>query len=189
LVLILSEADPAMGWLIGFYIEHAFWLAEYPEAVQDQAYGDADHVLAPAALNLAAGTATAVDGGYQVKGRWSWGTGIVHATWVIAGCLAHEADGTVIQMMFLLPRSEVETVDTWHISGMCGTGSWDYLIDDVFVPPERAVPFLGLLDGSWGVADRYEAPLYSTPLVPTHWRSQDGPATPRSARSSTVTDT
>jgi 3-hydroxy-9,10-secoandrosta-1,3,5(10)-triene-9,17-dione monooxygenase len=92
-------------------------------------------------------------------------------------------------MMFLLPRSEVETVDTWHISGMCGTGSWDYLIDDVFVPPERAVPFLGLLDGSWGVADRYEAPLYSTPLVPTHWRSQDGPATPRSARSSTVTDT
>ena len=51
-------------------------------------------------------------------------------------------------MMFLLPRSEVETVDTWHISGMCGTGSWDYLIDDVFVPPERAVPFLGLLDGT-----------------------------------------
>lgn len=165
-VLILSEADPAMGWLIGFYIEHAFWLAEFPEAVQDQAYGDSDHVLAPAALNLAGGTATAVDGGYQVKGRWSWGTGIVHATWVIAGCLAHEADGTVTPMMFLLPRSEVETVDTWHISGMCGTGSWDYLIDDVFVPPERAVPFLGLLDGSWGLADRYDAPLYSTPLVP-----------------------
>ncbi len=165
-VLILSEADTAMGWVIGFYIEHAFWLAQFPETVQDQAYGEADHVLAPAGLNIAAGTAQEVDGGYQVNGRWAWGTGIVHASWVIAGCLAFDSDGGAVPMMFLLPRSEVETVDTWHIAGMCGTGSLDYLIDDVFVPADRAVPFLGLLDGSWGIAERYDAPLYSTPLVP-----------------------
>ncbi|BAN02005.1 acyl-CoA dehydrogenase family protein [Ilumatobacter coccineus] len=165
-VLILSEADAAMGWLIGFYIEHAFWLAEYPEAVQDEAYGDADHVLAPAALNIAGGTATPTDGGYLVNGRWSWGTGIVHATWVIAGCIAMDADGGATPMMFLLPRDEVDTIDTWHISGMCSTGSLDFTIDDVFVPEDRAVPFLGLLDGSWGIAARNDAPLYSTPLVP-----------------------
>ena len=165
-VLILSEADTAMGWLLGFYIEHAFWLAEYPESVQDEVYGDADHVLAPAGLNVAAGTAKVVDGGYRVDGRWSWGTGIVHATWAIAGCLALDTDGNATPMMFLLPRSEVETIDNWHISGMCGTGSMDYLIDDVFVPADRAVPFLGLLDGSWGIAARNDAPLYSTPLIP-----------------------
>lgn len=165
-VLILSEADTAMGWLIGFYIEHAFWLAEFPEAVQDEAYGEADHVLAPAGLNIAGGTATVVDGGYQVTGRWSWGTGVVHSTWVLAGCLASDADGGVVPMMFLLPRSDVETIDNWHIAGMCGTGSLDYTIDDVFVPEDRAVPFIGLIDGSWGVAARSDAPLYSTPLVP-----------------------
>ena len=165
-VLILSEADTAMGWLIGFYIEHAFWLAEYPEAVQDQMYGEVDHVLAPAGLNVAAGTAQVVEGGYQVKGRWSWGTGVVHASWVIAGCLAFDADGGATPMMFVLPRSEVETIDNWHIAGMCGTGSLDYLIDDVFVPADRAVPFLGLIDGSWGIARHNDAPLYSTPLIP-----------------------
>lgn len=165
-VLILSEADAPMGWLIGFYIEHAFWLAEYPESVQDEVYGDADHVLAPAALNIGGGTAQATDGGYRVNGRWAWGTGIVHSTWVMAGCLATEADGSVVPMMFLLPREDVETIDTWHIAGMCSTGSLDFSIDDVFVPADRAAPFLGILDGSLGVADRYDAPLYSTPLIP-----------------------
>ena len=165
-VLILSEADPAMGWLIGFYIEHAFWLAEFPEPVQDHVFGDADHVLAPAALNIAGGTATPVDGGYQVTGQWAWGTGIVHATWVIAGCLATNDDGDVTPMMFLLPRDEVGTIDTWHISGMCGTGSMDFTIDDVFVPSERAVSFIDLLAGNLGIAERYGSPLYSTPLIP-----------------------
>ena len=165
-VFILSEADAAMGWLIGFYIEHAFWLAEFPESVQDAVYGDADHVLAPAALNIGGGTATPADGGYRVNGHWSWGTGIVHATWVIAGCLATGSDGGVTPMMFLLPRGDVETIDTWHISGMCGTGSLDFTIDDVFVPADRAVPFLGIVDGSWGIAERFDAPLYATPLVP-----------------------
>ena len=164
--LILSEADPAMGWIIGFYIEHAFWLAEYPEDVQDEVYGGADHVLAPAALNIAGGTATPTDGGYRMNGRWSWGTGIVHSTWVLAGCLAMDDDGGAKPMMFLLPRDEVEAIDNWHISGMCGTGSWDFVIDDVFVPSNRAVPFLGLIDGSWGISERYASPLYSTPLIP-----------------------
>ena len=165
-VLILSEADPPMGWLIGFYIEHAFWLAGYPATVQDEIYGDDTYVLAPAGLNIMGGAATATDGGYSVTGRWSWGTGIVHATWAIAGCLATEADGSVNPLMFLIARDDVEPIDNWHIAGMCSTGSMDFEVDQVFVPAERAVPFLGLIDGSVGIADRYDAPLYSTPLIP-----------------------
>lgn len=165
-VLVLSEADAAMGWLVGFYIEHAFWLAAYPESVQDEMYGDADHVLAPVTFNFAGGQAIAAEGGYRVSGRWSWGTGIVHATWVMAGCMATDADGNVAPLMFLLPRDEVEAIDTWFISGMCGTGSLDFAIDEVFVPSDRALPFTGFLDGSNGIADRFDAPLYSIPLVP-----------------------
>lgn len=164
--LILSEADAAMGWIIGFYIEHAYWLAEFPDDVQDEVYGEANHVLAPATLNIGGGTATPVDGGHRVSGRWSWGTGIVHSTWVLAGCLAADADGGVTPRMFLLPTEDVEPIDTWHIAGMCGTGSLDFAIDDVFVPTGRSVPFMAMLDGSSGIADRYDAPLYRTPLLP-----------------------
>ena len=165
-VLILAEADPSMGWVIGFYIEHAFWLAEYPEEVQDVVYGDDAYVLAPAALNIWGGTAAPVDGGYRVAGRWSWGTGIVHGTWALAGCLTTAADGAVTPMMFLMPIEDVELIDNWHIAGMCGTGSMDFAIDDVVVPTERGLPFLGMLDGGLGIADRYSSPLYATPLMP-----------------------
>ena len=49
---------------------------------------------------------------------------------------------------------------------MCGTGSQDFAIDDVFVPNDRALPFTGFLDGSLDIRDRFDAPLYSMPLVP-----------------------
>src|SRR5438270_228606 len=35
---------------------------------------------------------------------------------------------------FLVPRSEWEIIDTWHVSGLRGTGSKDIVIDGVFVP-------------------------------------------------------
>mgnify|MGYP003115474455 CR=1 FL=1 len=63
--LILSRADASMGWLIGFYIEHAFWFCHFPQSVQDEIFGDADHILAPAALNPGGGMAREVEGGYR----------------------------------------------------------------------------------------------------------------------------
>lgn len=163
--LILSRADASMGWLIGFYIEHAFWFCHFPQSVQDEIFGDADHILAPAALNPAGGMAREVDGGYQLSGQWAWGTGIIHATWVMAGCLMTKEDGSINPMFFILPREDVEAVDTWHIAGMCGTGSWDFKIDDKFVPEGRARPFLDLVSLSTGIMDRYDAPIYTTPMM------------------------
>jgi len=69
-------------------------------------------------------------------------------------------------MFFLLPKSDVEPVDTWHVSGMCATGSWDFKIDDVFVPEDHALPFQQFIDATSGIAERFSSPLYSTPLMP-----------------------
>jgi len=43
--------------------------------------------------------------------------------------------------MTLFPREKAEIIDNWDTLGMCGTGSHDVNVDDVFVPAERAVPF------------------------------------------------
>ena len=162
--LTLSRADASMGWVTAFYIEHNLWLFNYPEAVYTEVLGERSYVLAPAALNIGGGAATKVEGGYRLNGQWQWGTGIVHGTWVMAGGLVMDEAGPV-PTFFLLPKSQVEPVDTWHVTGMCATGSWDFRIDDVFVPEDYALPFQQFLDASSGIAERFPSPLYSTPLM------------------------
>ena len=163
--LILSRADASMGWLTAFYIEHNLWLFNYPESVFSRVFGEANHVLAPAALNIGGGSATRVEGGYRLQGQWQWGTGIVHGTWVMAGGLVMDESAGPVPTFFLLPIDQVEPVDTWHVTGMCATGSWDFRIHDVFVPEDHALPFQQFLDASSGITERFPSPLYSTPLM------------------------
>lgn len=163
--LTLSKADASTGWLTGFYIEHHLWFLHYAPEVVAAVFGGANHALAPGVLNIAGGKAEKVEGGYRLSGQWQWGTGILHATWVMAGALAMTPAG-VTPMFFLLPRADVEAVDTWHINGMCGTGSWDFRIDNAFVPDAYAAPFLDILSHATGMGERYTAPVYQTPLMP-----------------------
>ena len=55
-----------------------------------------------------------------------------------------------------MPVSELTVHDTWHVSGLCGTGSQDFSAADVFVPERR---IFRLLDPS---RHRPE-PLYQMP--------------------------
>ena len=164
-VLELSTADASMGWLIGFYIEHNFWYCHYPQQVQDSVYGNSNYALAPATLNIAGGSAQKVDGGYKLNGRWQWGTGIVHATWVMVGALVHEAEDQIVPKFFLIPRDQVTAIDNWHIAGMCATGSQDIQVADVFVAEDYAQSFMDMLNGTSGIKDTYDAPIYKTPML------------------------
>lgn len=164
--LILSRADASIGWLITFYIEHNFWFCGYPERFQKELFSERNHVLAPATLNPGAGNATKVEGGYRLAGQWQWGTGVLHADWVMAGALVRDGDGPALPYFFAMPREDVEPIDTWHMLGMCGTGSWDIKIDDVFVADERVVPMLDLLNANGEASKLYDGKLYQTPLIP-----------------------
>ena len=164
-VLTLSRADASMGWITGFYIEHNLWVFNYAEEVCANVLDGNDHVLAPAALNISSGQAAKVEGGYVLNGQWEWGTGIVHGTWVLAGGLVMDAQKGPVPTFFLMPKSDVEPIDTWQVTGMCATGSWDFKIKDVFVPEDHALPFQQFLDATSGIGERFSAPLYRTPLM------------------------
>ena len=62
--------------------------------------------------------------------------------------------------------ADVEPIDTWHVTGMCATGSWDFEINDAFIPNDHALPFVQFLTATSGIAERFEGPLYRTPLMP-----------------------
>ena len=164
-VLTMGRADASMAWLTGFLIEHNLWLLNYSDEVCKTLYADNNYALAPATLNVGAGSAKTVDGGYRLSGQWQWGTGILQSEWVLAGGIA-VVDDTPTPTFFLMPINDVEPIDTWFTNGMCATGSWDFKVDDVFVPNERAIPFQSILDNTTGIAERFDAPLYRTPLMP-----------------------
>lgn len=86
------------------------------------------------------GTATPVDGGYVVTGRWSFGSGINHAGWIVTGCLV---DGGGETILIVVPKSQVTCHDTWYVAGLQGTGSGDYSLDEVFVPTRRTLAWPG----------------------------------------------
>ena len=90
------------------------------------------------------GRAQAVPGGYRLTGSWTQGSNIRLAAWVLAGCHLYDGDrprlgpdGAPVYLRCVLPASEVEIFDTWYTTGMRGTGSHDFAINDVFIPEAR----------------------------------------------------
>ena len=162
-VLTLSRLMLPWAGLQGFLLNTR--MLNYSDQVCSTVFGDDNYALAPATLNVGAGTAQAVNGGYRLSGQWQWGTGILHSRWVLAGGIAM-VEQTPTPTFFLLPIEEVELVDTWFMSGMCATGSWDFKVDDVFIPQDRALPFQSILDATSGISERFGGPLYRTPLMP-----------------------
>ncbi|HEY5844008.1 MAG TPA: acyl-CoA dehydrogenase family protein [Mycobacterium sp.] len=90
------------------------------------------------------GQGTAVEGGYRLSGAWSFGSGTGHAEYVAAGFLPMHngevrwiSEGLPDMQVAVLPRAEVIFDDGWHVQGLKGTGSYDYHVEDVFVPAHR----------------------------------------------------
>jgi alkylation response protein AidB-like acyl-CoA dehydrogenase len=93
------------------------------------------------------GQARAVDGGYLVSGRWSFGSGCTHADVIVGGCLVMDGDAPVVidgQPDFLVvcaPATSWTVLDTWYTTGLAGSGSNDYQADELFVPERHAFRF------------------------------------------------
>jgi alkylation response protein AidB-like acyl-CoA dehydrogenase len=130
----LSRADPSMGWITTFYMEHNWLLTMFPDELQDEVFGDRPYVLAPGSVNPMAGTAVPQDDGtFLLSGHWQFGTGICHADHVLLSGKI-EGDESGIPRNFLVEVDQVEVKDTWHVDGMAATGSRDIIATEVPVP-------------------------------------------------------
>jgi len=92
-----------------------------------------------------AGRADKVDGGYRVSGRWGFCSGCHNSELFGATVYIYEngeRDKSGHQYL-VVPKPEFEILDTWYTSGLCGSGSHDVVLEDVFVPEERLVAPLG----------------------------------------------
>jgi alkylation response protein AidB-like acyl-CoA dehydrogenase len=110
-------------------------MAGLPRGTFDAIYANGPNVIIGGAFNPS-GAATRVDGGYLVRGRWSFASGCEHCAWLYGHCLEHDGDTHRMRMALFSP-DEFRIEDTWRVSGMCGTGSHHFSVDEVVVPADR----------------------------------------------------
>lgn len=135
----IAGACGSTGWVAGVVGVHPWQIGLFPEAAQDDVWSADPGALVSSAY-APIGRLTPVEGGYRLKGRWSFSSGCDHASWALLGAMLLGADGKPIDFMTtLVPRSEYEIVDVWDTMGLRGTGSNDIAVQDLFVPAHRVL--------------------------------------------------
>jgi alkylation response protein AidB-like acyl-CoA dehydrogenase len=154
----IARGDASAGWCLSIAATSSLLAAYLPQEGAEEIFGD-PHTVA-AGVWAPRGRALVADGGLRVSGRWSFCSGISHSEWLFAGCVLEQRpaddEGPVLRVA-ALPTAELEILDTWHTSGLRGTGSHDAVADDLFVPDHHVLALLG-------ARPRVETPLYRFPV-------------------------
>ena len=139
----ISKADASAGWCVMVANAIAAFMALMPKEVGRRFAGQPADFRAAGSLRPM-GKAFATEGGYRVKGQWNFASGIDHATWLYCSAIVMDGDaprlapnGAPTVRAMWVPAHEATIVDTWSTMGMRGTGSQDYIVDDVFVPADH----------------------------------------------------
>ncbi len=146
----LARADGSVGWaaMIGGTAAELFALL--PKERFDALYASGPDLIGGGTL-APKGVAVPVDGGYRASGRWPFASGSEHCTWLMAHCVVLTPEGTPEPgphgiprlMAAVLPAQAFTIVDTWHVSGLRGTGSQDLVLENAFVPEDQTMDIFG----------------------------------------------
>ncbi|HEV3364829.1 MAG TPA: acyl-CoA dehydrogenase family protein [Acidimicrobiia bacterium] len=138
----LARADASVGWTV--MIGGISWcdLASLPRPSFDALFASPGNLLLAGAFNPS-GSIARVGHGYRVTGRWAFASGCQHAHWLYGNCIEGVMNGRPQMRMAVFPPDEAVIEDTWHVSGLRGTGSHHFHVTDVVVPADRTFVPLG----------------------------------------------
>jgi indole-3-acetate monooxygenase len=168
-VELLAEAAGSVGWnLCNNSIAQLVTLGLPDEGVQELYAQRPDTPIAGTAV-MGGGRAVPVEGGYRVTGRWPFGTGCQEASWMLGSFQIFDGDkprrspdGNSSHWRGIFRRSEARIVDgSWDVAGLRATGSFDWTVEDVFLPERRTMVHAGIpLDNQWS---RWSGISYALP--------------------------
>ncbi|MBT2479788.1 acyl-CoA dehydrogenase family protein [Streptomyces sp. ISL-94] len=149
LIETIATGDPSTAWCAMIGMGSGIYSGYLDDSVAREMYPGLD--LANSGWIYPQGRAVRVEGGYRLTGRWKFGSGSSHCDWLGAGCLVVDENGTPEadpltgadthwRVMIARP-TEYTFHDTWHTTGLAGSGSQDYSCEDLFVPAERSFSF------------------------------------------------
>ncbi|WP_375411442.1 acyl-CoA dehydrogenase family protein [uncultured Bradyrhizobium sp.] len=162
----IALADASVAWNLANLSSHHWMLGMFDRRAQDLVWNqDADALIASSFV-FPAGRANKVDGGYVLRGRWPFSSGVDSSAWnMLAGVVSSddEADG-IEYRIFLLNRSDYRIIDTWNAAGLRGTGSNDVEVDGVFVAEAMTLAVAALAGGPTPGSAVNPNALYALPV-------------------------
>jgi alkylation response protein AidB-like acyl-CoA dehydrogenase len=137
----LAGADASTAWCIGQASGCSMAAAYVDPPVARRIWGDDPRGVLAWGFQLQ-GIAKVVPGGFEVTGKWGFGSGGHHASWMGAHCHVELPDGSLlkgdngalVERTMLLEQSKLNWTANWNVVGLRGTGSDSYTLDRVFVP-------------------------------------------------------
>ena len=172
----LSTASPSAGWVTMILATASFWTVRMtPDEVRREIFAEVSpgqiQPTVIAGTLVPHGRAVRTEGGWRVSGQWPFASGCHQATWMPTAAWLHDDNGPIRDAngapewrVFHLPVEKCVILDTWRTSGLRGTGSHDYTMEDVFVT-DHYVKRHSLLEEAVLPDRRYVYPAFNVPML------------------------
>lgn len=155
----LASADGSSGWVANLFMIHNWQASLFPLQAQEEYWAEGDDVVCSTVSFAPKSQMEEVDGGFRLTGRWKFSSGCDFASWFII----MKPSPTCLDWM-MVPRSHLTIEDDWFVSGLCGTGSKDLILEDVFVPEHRRLKITDIATGNTPGSKVHDVPLTRLPF-------------------------
>jgi 3-hydroxy-9,10-secoandrosta-1,3,5(10)-triene-9,17-dione monooxygenase len=161
----IGQGDGSAAWVAWVLASNTWLVGLLPDAVQDEVFATPD-VRVSGTLSPT-GKTERRDGGFVLNGQWHFHSGSLHSQWSVMAAMSTTPEGGLAPVAALVPTAALEVLDDWDTAGLRGTGSVSSIAREVFVPVERVISVISLLQGQSASQLNAGAPIYRTPMVPT----------------------
>src|SRR4051812_45073029 len=162
----IGKVCASSAWVCGLYMAHSWLGGLFPKQTQDEMWAqDPDAFISGSYAPI--GKATVVEGGYRLSGRFPFSSGSPGAAWNLCGAmLPIGPEGKPVPAFTLVPKSDYK-IDwqSWRPVGLAGTGSYDVVVDNAFVPAHRVLRFSDAVGSTGPGAESNKNPLYRVSLL------------------------
>ena len=173
----IGRACPSSAWVLSIIAAHGWILGMFPPTAQEELWGRTPDATVATSFLPRQMTVTQEAGGARIRGRWGFSSGVDYCAAAILMTELPPAPGATAEPTFaLLPRSDYAIEDTWHATGLAGTGSNDIVVADAFVPEHRLLPVRLTRGGPTPGSAMNPGHLYRLPLFAVFPFNLIGPA-------------
>lgn len=138
----VSAGDGSVGWVMMVATVGQLFASRMPRALYDQIFSeDPDPMMM--GVGTPVGRAEKTADGYRASGRWPFASGCKNAQWICGHCVIWAEgkpvmdNGAPVTRFVVLPADRWRIEDTWHASGLAGSGSHHVRLDDIDVPESQ----------------------------------------------------